>query len=74
MSQAKATTGAPALARRVRRWDLVALIVNTIIGAGIFGLPARAFELTGTFSILAFIGCGRLVGLIVLCFAEVSPL
>src|SRR5262252_6298537 len=30
------------LTRGIRRWDLVALVLNCVIGAGIFGLPSRA--------------------------------
>ncbi len=60
------------LVRDIRRWDLVALIINGVIGAGIFGLPSKVFALTGTYSVLALIGCAVPVGLILLCFAEVS--
>jgi amino acid transporter len=60
------------LVRDIRRWDLVALIINGVIGAGIFGLPSKVFALTGTYSVLALIGCAIPVGLILLCFAEVS--
>ena len=50
----------------------MALGVNTIIGSGIFGLPAEAFRRAGVWSILAFGVCAVLVCIIVLCFAEVS--
>lgn len=60
------------LVRGIRRWDLVALVLNAVIGAGIFGLPARVFALAGTWSLLAYVACAALVVLIVLCFAEVS--
>ena len=33
----------------LRQWDLVALVINSIIGAGIFGLPSRVFALAGTY-------------------------
>jgi len=36
------------LVRGIRRWDLVGLFINNIIGAGIFGLPATLFALAGT--------------------------
>ncbi len=66
-------TNAPAgLARRIRRWDLVALVLNCIVGAGIFGLPSRAFALAGTYSLLAYLACAIVVGLIALSFAEVA--
>jgi amino acid transporter len=58
--------------RGIRRWDTVALVINSVIGAGIFGLPARVFGLAGTYSLLAYLLCAVLVVLMVLCFAEVS--
>jgi basic amino acid/polyamine antiporter, APA family len=60
------------LVRGIRRWDLVAITINGIIGAGIFGLPSRVYSLIGTYSLIAFIVCALVVGLIILCFAEVS--
>ncbi len=43
------------LVRDLRKWDLVALVINSIIGAGIFGLPSRVFALAGTYSLLAYL-------------------
>jgi len=60
------------LVRGIRRWDLVAMTINGIIGAGIFGLPAKVYALIGTYSLLAFVACAGVVILIILCFAEVS--
>ena len=60
------------LVRGIRRWDLVALCINGIIGAGIFGLPSRVYALIGTYSLIAFVVCALVVALIILCFAEVS--
>ena len=60
------------LVRGIRRWDLVAITINGIIGAGIFGLPARVYALIGTYSLIAFVACALVVALIILCFAEVS--
>jgi amino acid transporter len=60
------------LAREIRRWDLVAVAINGVIGAGIFGLPSRVFALLGPYSVMAFVACAMVVGLIVLCFAEVG--
>ena len=60
------------LVRGIRRWDLVAIAINGIIGAGIFGLPAKVFSLIGPYSIIAFVACALVVALIILCFAEVS--
>ena len=47
-------------------------MLNTIIGAGIFGLPARVQEQAGTYSVLAWLLCAVPIVLIVLCFAEVG--
>ena len=66
------TTTHEGLVRAIRRWDLSAVVLNSIIGAGIFGLPATVFALVGVYSLAAFLVCGLLVTLIVVCFAEVS--
>ncbi len=60
------------LVRGLSRWDLTAVAINTMIGTGIFILPAGVFGLIGTFSLMAFIACAVIIGLIVLCFSEVS--
>jgi len=60
------------LDRRLGRWDLVAMVINSVIGAGIFGLPSLAFALSGTYSLLAFALCAGLAFLFILCFAEVA--
>jgi amino acid transporter len=64
--------GGDGLVRGIRRWDLVAIAINGIIGAGIFGLPAKVYSLIGTYSLVAFVACALVVALIILCFAEVS--
>jgi len=60
------------LIRGIRRWDLVAITINGIIGAGIFGLPSEVFSKIGSYSLIAFVACALVVTLIILCFAEVS--
>jgi amino acid transporter len=60
------------LVRDLGRWDLVAIVINAIVGAGIFGLPARVFALAGTYSLVAYLVCIVPIALIALCFAEVS--
>ena len=60
------------LVRGIGRWDLTAVAINTIIGTGIFILPAGVFGLIGSFSLFAFVACAMIVGVIVLCFSEVS--
>ena len=66
------TTPEADLVRGIRRWDLVAITINGIIGAGIFGLPSKVYALIGTYSLIAFVACALVVALIILCFAEVS--
>jgi len=60
------------LVRAIRRWDLVALAINSIIGAGIFGLPSEVFARIGVYSVFAVLVCAVVVASIILCFAEVS--
>ena len=60
------------LVRGLGRWDLAAIAVNTIIGTGIFILPARVTGLIGGYSLFAFLACAVIVGMVVVCFAEVS--
>ena len=51
---------------------MVALMINMIVGSGIFGLPARVFAQSGPWSLLAYVGCALVIACITLCFAEVS--
>ena len=60
------------LLRGIRRWDLAAMSVNGIIGAGIFGLPSEVFSRIGPYSLFAFAACTLVVVVIILCFAEVG--
>ncbi len=53
-------------------WDLTALAVNLIIGAGIFGLPSLVARMLGVASPIAFVLCAIVAALVVLCFAEVA--
>ncbi len=62
----------PPLAREIGRWAMVALMINGIIGAGIFGLPSKVHALAGASGLLAFAACALIIGCIALCFAEVS--
>ena len=36
---------------------MVALFINSVVGAGIFGLPARVHELLGPYALLAYVAC-----------------
>jgi len=60
------------LNRSISKWAMVLLVINGVIGSGIFGLPSKIFKETGVFSIAAFGVCAIAVFIIILCFAEVS--
>ena len=60
------------LNRSISRWAMVLLVINGVIGSGIFGLPSKAFKEIGVYSIAAFLVCALAVFIIILCFAEVS--
>jgi basic amino acid/polyamine antiporter, APA family len=60
------------LVRSIGRWSLAALAVNSIIGSGIFGLPATVSGLLGKSSVLAVLLAGAAMGVIMACFAEVA--
>ena len=60
------------LRRDVGLWGLTANIVNVVIGSGIFVLPALVAAGLGAAGILAYLFCGFLISIIMLCFAEVG--
>jgi amino acid transporter len=60
------------LSREIRKWDLVALLVNVTVGAGILRLSADVQKTVGNYSLAAFVVCALVIGLIALCFAEVG--
>ncbi len=60
------------LLRELGRWDLLALVINGIVGAGIFGLPAKVQSLLGVDGLWAILVCAAIIGLVILCFAEVA--
>jgi amino acid transporter len=51
---------------------MTALVINTIIGSGIFGLPSDLIHLLGRASPLAFLLTAVAMSLIALCMAEVA--
>ena len=65
-------TTEPALKREIGATALALNAINLTIGAGIFVLPAIVAENLGAASFIAYISCGLLVVLIMLCFAEVG--
>lgn len=51
---------------------MVALVINGIVGAGIFGLPQKVHTLLGAWGLVAIVACAILMGFVIACFAEVS--
>ncbi len=60
------------LKREIGVFGLASNCINTIIGAGIFVLPAVVAAKLGTAGILAYLFCGVLFFLVMLCYAEVG--
>ncbi len=60
------------LKREIGFLGLSSNIINIVIGSGIFVLPAIIAADLGAASILAYVFCGILITLMMLCFAEVG--
>lgn len=60
------------LPRHLGLLGLWLLVVNGLIGAGIFGLPGGAAKLAGEYSPLIYLFCALLILPILLCMAEVA--
>src|SRR5256885_997841 len=60
------------LVRAIGRWSLVALVVNSIIGSGVFGLPSSLARLVGPASPWVVLLAGAAAAVIMGCFAEVA--
>jgi APA family basic amino acid/polyamine antiporter len=63
---------APTLVRALGVRALAANIVNSIVGSGIFVLPAVVAGILGPAAMLAYLICAALVALFGLCFAEIG--
>lgn len=58
--------------RSIGRWAMTALVINCIIGGGIFGLPGELTRLLGRASPFAMILAALGMAVILSCFAEVA--
>ena len=65
-------SGPVSLVRAIGRWSMAALVINSIIGSGIFGLPSDLAKLLGNASPYAVLIAGGAMGVIMACFAEVA--
>ena len=60
------------LIRAMGRWTLTALVINSIIGSGIFGLPSIVAGYLGKQSPLAYLIAAAGMGVVIACFAELA--
>src|SRR5215467_1465025 len=60
------------LVRAIGRWSLASLVVNSIIGSGIFGLPGDIMRRVGDGAPWAYLIATAGMGLIMASFAEVA--
>lgn len=67
-----AATAPEPLARRLGPLALWLLVINGMIGAGIFGIPAGAQRLAGPFSPWLFVLGAVLIAPVMLCFAQLA--
>lgn len=58
--------------RALGRWTLATLVVNAIVGSGIFGLPATISRLVGPAAPWIWLAGAAGNGVLMLCFAEVA--
>jgi APA family basic amino acid/polyamine antiporter len=66
------TDSSQGLVRTIGRLSLTALMVNSIIGGSIFGLPSLLAARIGGLSPFSYLGAGACVLIIAACIAEVS--
>ena len=60
------------LVRSIGRWTMTALVINCIIGIGIFALPGELTRLLGRASPIAMVFGALAMAIIMACFAEVA--
>ena len=61
--------GEGGLRQAIGPWGLGAAIFNTVVGAGIFVLPATLAREAGSAAPLAYLGCTAIIGCVAVCFA-----
>jgi len=60
------------LVRTIGRWTLAGLMLNAILGAGVYGLPSLVAGKLGSLAWLGVLITGIAISTVVLCFAEVA--
>ena len=66
------TESKPKLVRAMGRWTFTALVINSIIASGIFGLPDDVARLVGAMAPWAFVMAAVGTALVVAVFAELA--
>ena len=64
--------GAAGRLRVIGRWTLTALVINSIIGSGIFEMPDDFARRLGAAAPLAYVLAALGIGVVMACFAEVA--
>lgn len=62
----------PNLLRAVGRWQILGISINSVVGSGVYLLPATAFALLGPFSVWGVLLASITVSLLVLCYAKAA--
>ena len=60
------------LLRVLRRRDLVGILLNAMIGAGMLAAPAKVFALAGDWSFVVLAGAAVVLIPLILCFADLG--
>lgn len=68
----EAAAGSEGLVRTIGRWSLAALMLNTMIGASIFGVPSLIAGYLGKYSAAGYLAALAGVAVIAACLAEVG--
>lgn len=63
---------AGSLRRDIGVWGIFLNVINNTVGSGIFLLPAIVAGFLGSAAVLAYVACGILFLLVMLCYAEIS--
>jgi APA family basic amino acid/polyamine antiporter len=60
------------LIRAIGPWALAANAINLTIGAGIFALPAVVAAMLGPAAVVAYLVCGALIMMVLICYVELG--
>lgn len=72
MTSVGSTSQAPHLVRALRRRDLVGLLLNAMMGAGMLAAPAKVFGLAGDWSFVVLLISAMILLPLILCFADLG--